>query len=280
MKIKRKAAYYITYLFLVILLIVMIYPLIWMVLASFKSNEEIFNSLSLLPKKWITDSFISGWKGNGQVNYTKFFLNSFEVVIPTVLATVVSSSLVAYGFARFNFRFKKLLFALVISSLFLPQEVLIVPQYLIFHKLGWVNSYLPFIVPGIFACYPFFIFMLVQFFRGIPTELEEAARIDGCNSFGIFTRIFLPLSKPALVSVALFQFMWRWNDFLNSLIYINSTSKFTVSLALRMSLDISGTVVWNEIMAMAVLSMVPLILLFIFAQKYFIEGISTTGLKG
>lgn len=281
METKKNAGHYVLiYFFLVLLLIVMIYPLIWMVMASFKSNDEIFNSLSLLPKKWMTDSFISGWKGNGQLTYTTFFLNSFKLVIPTVLATIVSSSLVAYGFARFNFRLKKSLFALVIGTLLMPKEVLIVPRYLIFHKLGWTNSYLPFIVPAVFACSPFFIFMLVQFFRGFPAELEDAARIDGCNSFRIFVQIILPLSKPALFSVVIFQFMWCWNDFFNSLIYINSTSKFTVPLALRMSLDITGSVSWNEIMAMSVLSMIPLTLLFIFAQKYFIEGIATTGIKG
>jgi oligogalacturonide transport system permease protein len=280
MKIKQSVGHYVAYLFLLILLIVMIYPLIWMVMASFKSNDEIFNSLSILPREWITSSFASGWKGNGQVTYTTFFLNTFALVIPTVLATVASSSLVAYGFSRFDFRLRKPLFALVIGSLLLPQEVLIVPQYLIFHRFGWTDSYLPFIVPAAFACYPFFIFMLVQFFRGFPAELEEAARIDGCNSFVIFWRIILPLSKPALFSVAIFQFMWRWNDFFNSLIYINSTRKFTVPLALRMSLDLTGTVNWNEIMAMSVLSMIPLILLFIFAQRYFIEGIATTGIKG
>jgi len=280
MKTKKIAGYVIIYFFLVVLLIFMIYPLLWLVMASFKSNDEIFNSLSLLPQKWTIDSFVSGWKSNGHLTYTNYFLNSFMLVIPTVLATMASSCLVSYGFARFQFRFKKPLFALVIGSLLLPNEVLIVPKYLIFNKLGWINSFLPFYIPAIFACYPFFIFMLVQFFRGFPVELEESARIDGCSSFGTFIRIILPLSKPALFSVAIFQFVWSWNDFFNSLIYINSTSKFTVPLALRMSLDISGTVSWNSLMAISILSMVPLILLFVAAQKYFIEGIVTTGIKG
>ena len=174
--------------------------------------------------------------------------------MPTVLGTVHSSTLVAYAFARFQFRFKRFLFMLVISSLLLPNEVLVVPRYLLFNKLGWVDSYLPFIVPAFFATYPFFIFMLVQFFRSLPTEMEDAAVIDGCNSFGILVRIILPLSTAALLSVTVFQFVWRWNDFLNNLIYINSVRKYTVSLALRMSMDVAETIQWNRLMALSLLS--------------------------
>lgn len=280
MKMRRWATGSATYVFLIALLIIMIYPLVWMFMATFKTNEEIFRSVALFPQSWSLDAFINGWQGNRQITYSTFFLNSFKLVIPTVLATVVSSSLVAYGFARFRFRLKRVLFSLVIGALLLPHEVLIVPQYLIFRNLGWIDSYWPFIVPAALACYPFFIFMLVQFFRGFPRELEEAAIIDGCGSMGIFLRIIVPLSKPALISVALFQFVWRWNDFLNSLIYINTTSKFTVPLALRMSLDISGMVNWNSLLAMSLLAICPLIIVFIFSQKYFVEGIVTTGIKG
>lgn len=169
---------------------------------------------------------------------------------------------------------------LVISSLLLPNEVLVVPRYLLFNKLGWVDSYLPFIVPAFFATYPFFIFMLVQFFRSLPTEMEDAAVIDGCNSFGILVRIILSLSTAALLSVTVFQFVWRWNDFLNNLIYINSVRKYTVSLALRMSMDVAETIQWNRLMALSLLSMLPPVLLYIFVQKQFVEGIATTGIKG
>jgi oligogalacturonide transport system permease protein len=258
----------------------MIYPVVWLFFASFKGNDELFGSAALLPKAFTFDSYIQGWKGTGQYGYSTFFLNTIKLVIPTVLFTVMSSAVVAYGFARFKFPFKKILFALMISTLMLPNAVVIIPKYMLFRDLGWIDSYNPFIVPAIFAGYPFFIFMLVQFFRGVPRELDEAATIDGCNSFTIFLRIMLPLSKPALFSAGIFQFMWTWNDFFNSLVYINSVNKLTLPLALRISLDASASVNWSQIMAMALVSILPCILIFFFAQKHFVEGIATTGMKG
>ena len=277
---KKSRSTVLRYAILVIVGIVMIYPVVWLFFASFKSNEELFGSASLIPKKFMWDSYIEGWKGTGQYGYSTFFLNTIKLVIPTVLFTVISSAVVAYGFARFKFPFKKILFALMISTLMLPNAVVIIPKYMLFRDLGWIDSYNPFIVPAIFAGYPFFIFMLVQFFRGVPRELDEAATIDGCNSFTIFVKIMLPLSKPALFSVGIFQFMWTWNDFFNSLVYINSVSKLTLPLALRISLDASASVSWNQIMAMALVSILPCILIFFFAQKHFVEGIATTGMKG
>ena len=268
------------YLFLTALMVVMIYPLLWILASSFRTNEEIFRSISLIPKDIVTDSYSEGWKSTGTYTYTTFFLNSFKSVLPTVLGTVLSSTLVAYAFARFRFRFKKFLFSLVIGSLLLPNEVLVVPRYILFNRLGWVDSYLPFIVPAFFATYPFFIFMLVQFFRSLPREMEDAAIIDGCKSFSILVRIILPLSTSSLLSVTVFQFVWRWNDFLNNLIYINSVSKYPVSLALRMSMDVGETIQWNRLMALSLLSMIPPVLLYIVVQKQFVEGIATTGLKG
>jgi len=149
-----------------------------------------------------------------------------------------------------------------------------------FRNLGWLNSYLPFIIPSIFATGPFFIFLLVQFFRGIPKELDESAVIDGCNSLYLLYKIIVPLSKPALFSVGLFQFMWTWNDFFQPLIYINSVSKYTLSLGLRMSMDVTSGILWNNILAMSFVTILPLIVLFFFTQKFFVEGIATTGIKG
>ena len=277
---KKSRSTILRYVILVVVGIVMIYPVVWLFFASFKSNDELFGSASLLPKEFTWDSYIEGWKGTGQYGYSTFFLNTIKLVIPTVFFTVISSAVVAYGFARFKFPFKKILFALMISTLMLPNAVVIIPKYMLFRDLGWIDSYNPFIVPAIFAGYPFFIFMLVQFFRGVPRELDEAATIDGCNSFTIFVKIMLPLSKPALFSVGIFQFMWTWNDFFNSLVYINSVSKLTLPLALRISLDASASVSWNQIMAMALVSILPCILIFFFAQKHFVEGIATTGMKG
>ncbi len=266
--------------FLIVVGLIMIYPMIWMFFSSFKSNAEIFGSLSLFPKVFDWTSFSDGWKGSGQFTYSTFFLNSIRLVVPTVLCTAVSTIFVSYGFARFHFPLKGPLFALMISTLMLPNAVVIIPRYILFRNLDWLDSYLPFWVPALFACYPFFIFMMVQFFRGLPRELDEAARIDGCNSLQTLFRILLPLSKPALVSLVVFQTVWTWEDFFNSLIYLNSVKNYTVSLALRMSLDVMEAVSWNRVLAMSVLSILPCVVIFFLAQRYFVEGISTTGLKG
>jgi len=279
-KIKKKMRVFVSYIFLSILGIIMVYPLLWMFSASFKTNNEIFSSFSLIPKVIVSGGYSGGWKGSGQYTFGRFFANTFLMVLPTVFLTVISSLLVAYGFARFKFRYKKFLFALVLASLMLPSEVVIIPRYMLFNRFGWLDSYLPFIVPAAFATYSFFIFMLVQYIRGIPKELDESAFIDGCSSFKILTHIIVPLCKPAIVSVAIFQFVWRWNDFLNPLIYISSVRKYTLSLALRMTLDVTDTIIWNQVMAMSVLSLVPPVLLFFFTQRYFVEGVATTGLKG
>ncbi|KRE57585.1 carbohydrate ABC transporter permease [Paenibacillus sp. Soil750] len=266
--------------FLTIFGLIMVYPLIWLFFASFKANNEIFGTLSLFPKHVVWNSYAKGWQGSGQFTFGVFLFNTIKMVVPVVLFTLLSSTVVAYGFARFNFPLKNVLFAIMISTLMLPNAVIIIPRYILFKEFGWLNSYLPFTIPALFACYPFFIFMLVQFFRGLPRELDESATIDGCNSFSILTRILLPLCKPALFSAAIFQFIWTWNDFFNSLIYINSVKKFTLALGLRMSLDVSSAAMWNEVMAMSIVAIVPCVMIFFFAQKYFVEGIATTGLKG
>jgi len=260
--------------------LIMIYPLIWMFLASFKSNDEIFGSLNLLPKSFGIQSFIDGWTSVGGMNYGNFFINTFKLVIPTTIFTVLSSTLVAYGFTRFEFKGKKFLFGLLISTLMLPNAVIIIPRFTIFKTLGVLDSYWPFYLTAIFACYPFFTYMLIQFMRGLPIDLDESAYIDGCGTFKVLYLILLPLLKPALFSAGLFQFLWTYNDYFNSLIYINTVKKFTISLALRLSIDSESVVKWNEVMAMACVAVIPVMLLFFVAQKYFVEGISTTGLKG
>jgi oligogalacturonide transport system permease protein len=268
------------YLFLFCLGYFMVYPLIWLFMASFKTNVEIFGSLKMLPSSFSFDAYIKGWAGISRYTYTTFFTNTLIMVIPTVIFTLFSCSLVAYGFARFKFPLKRFFFALMISTLMLPNSVIIIPRYLMFNKMGWLNSYLPFIIPALFACFPFFIFMLIQFLRGIPRELDEAAIIDGCGAVRIFYQILIPMMKPALFSAGLFQLMWTWNDFFNPLIYINSVGKFPLSLGLRLSLDNQSLVPWNQVMAMALVSILPIIIIFFFAQKYFVEGIATSGLKG
>lgn len=270
----------ITHTLMIIVLFFMLYPLIWMVFSSFKSDRELFSSLSLFPKEPVWDTYSKGWRGAGRITYTNFYCNTFALVLPTVIFTVISSSLVAYGFARFNFRLKRILFMIMLSTLMLPNAVLIIPRFILFNKFGWLNGYLPFIIPALFACTPFFIYMMIQFFRGIPLALDEAALIDGCNTFHIYWRILMPLCKPALFSAAIFQFIWTWNDFFNSLIYINSVKKFPIVLALRMSLDNTMSSNWNQVLAMSAVSLIPGALLFFLAQGYFVEGISAGSVKG
>jgi ABC-type sugar transport system, permease component len=279
--IKRKTPVtkFLSYFFLVVLAYIMTYPLLWMIGAAFKSNEEIFGTIGLLPKNPMFGAFAAGWKGTGQYGFSTFLYNTFLMVIPTVVFTAVSATLIGYGFARFEFPFKKTLFTIMLSTMMLPATVILIPRYIFFRNLGWLDSYLPFIVPAMLGCFPFFNFMMVQFFRGLPLELDESGKLDGCNSFIILKDLLLPLCKSAIFSVIVFQFVWTWNDFLNVLIYISSVAKYPVALGLRMTMDISTEFNWNQIMAMSLISIAPPIVLFFAAQKYFVEGIATTGMK-
>jgi len=259
---------------------VLIYPMIWMFFAAFKSNHEIFASIKLLPIEWIWDNFSKGWAGTGQYNYTLFFTNSIKLVVPVLVFTVISSVLIGYGFARFHFVGHGFLFMLMISTIMLPNSITIIPRYIIFKNLNWVNTYMPFYISALFGTSAFFNFMMVQFFRGIPRELDDAAQIDGCGTFRTLIYILLPLAKSAILSVVLFQFMWTWNDFFNSIIFLNDPKTYTVSLGLRMAIDAAQMTNWNQILAMSLVSIIPPTLLFFFSQKYFVEGIATSGLKG
>ena len=277
---KKTVKTILSYLVIAVIGLVLLYPILWMFFAAFKTNDEIFGSTKLLATHYSFQNFIDGWRGSGTMTYAVYFWNTFRLVIPVTLLTLVSSTLVAYGFARFNFPFKKALFSLLIATLMLPNAVIIIPRYTLFAKFGWIDTYIPFYALAALACYPFFIFMLVQFLRGIPRDLDESAYIDGCDTFRTLMQIILPLMKPSLFSAALFQFMWTYNDYFNSLIFINSGKKYTVSLALRLSLDSESVINWGKIMATSFVVVLPLILLFFMAQKYFVEGIATSGLKG
>ncbi len=276
----RALARFLHYVLLTALGLILIFPLIYMFFATFKTSNEIFASMDLLPHAFSLDGYINGWKGVGQTGFMTFILNSFALTLPTVLFTILSSLCVAYGFSRFEFPGKKLFFSIMMALMMLPGAVLIIPRYLLFVHLGWVNSYLPFWIPALFATSSFFIYMFVQFFRGLPVELDEAATIDGCNSFGVLIHVLLPLCKPAIISAAIFQFIWTWNDFMAQYIYISSVSKYTVSLGLRMAIDGTARIDWSNVLAMSVVAMLPCVMVFLFLQKYFVEGIATSGLKG
>ncbi len=260
--------------------LLMLYPLIWLVGASFKPNSEIFAGAGFIPDEATTSGYVNGWKTSTPYTFGHFFWNTFLIVVPKIIGTAISCTAVAYGFARFDFPGKKILFASLIATLLLPNVVTRIPQYLLFRDLGWLDSFLPLWVPSAFAGDAFFVFMLVQFLRAIPRDMEEAARVDGANTWQVLIFIVVPLLIPALISVCLFQFMWTMNDFLGPLIYISSVDKFPVSLALKLSIDTTEAFEWNRILAMSVLTIMPALIVFFLAQKYFIEGISAGGVKG
>lgn len=260
--------------------LIMIYPLVWLIGASFKTNSEIFANPGFWPENPTADGYIRGWQTSTPYSFGTFFLNTLWIVLPKIIGTAISCTAVAYGFARFDFPLKKLLFATLIATLLLPNVVTRIPQYLLFRDLGWLDTYLPLWVPSAFAGDAFFVFMLVQFLRAIPRDMEEAARVDGANTWQVLVFIVIPLLMPALISVCLFQFMWTMNDFLGPLIYISSVDKFPVSLALKLSIDTTEAFEWNRVLAMSVLTLLPALTVFFLAQKYFIDGISAGGIKG
>ncbi|GGG21151.1 MULTISPECIES: carbohydrate ABC transporter permease [Rhizobium] len=258
----------------------MLYPLIWLVGASFKTNSEIFAGAGFLPESPTVEGYVQGWQTSTPYTFGRFFWNSFLIILPKVIGTAISCTMVAYAFARFEFPLKKVLFGSVIAVLLLPNVVTRIPQYILFRDLGWLDSFLPLWVPSALAGDAFFVFMLVQFLRSLPTDMEEAARVDGANSLQTLIFIVVPMLGPALVSVCLFQFMWTMNDFLGPLIYISSVDKYPVSLALKLSIDTTEAFEWNRILAMSVLTITPALVVFFAAQRYFIEGISAGGRKG
>jgi oligogalacturonide transport system permease protein len=268
------------YSLLIVVGFVMIYPLLWLIGASFKTNEEMFASPWFWPENPTLQGYADGWRTSTPYTFATFFINSMQIAIPKVIGTAISSTLVAYGFARFEFPGKKVLFAILIATLLLPDVVTRIPQYLLFRELGWLDTYLPLFVPQWFAWEAFFVFMLIQFMRSIPRDMEEAARVDGANTFQTLIYIVVPMMMPALVSVMLFQFMWTMNDFLGPLIYISTVEKYPVSLALKLSIDATEAFNWNSILAMTVLALTPSLIVFFLARKSFIEGISTGGVKG
>jgi len=271
----------ITHIFIIVLGIGMLYPVLWMIASSFKPNNMIFSDTSLIPKAFTLDNYISGWKGYAGVTFTKFFINSLFLCFVAIFANLASCSMAAYAFGRLKFAGRNLWFSIMMITLMLPGHVTLVPRYILFNTFGWVGSYLPIIVPKFLATDAFFVFLLVQFIRSLPKDLDEAAIIDGCGKIGIYFRIVLPLAKPAIITTALFTFLWTWDDFFNHLLYLTKPETFTVSRALRTFVGDAGAVSnWGGALAMSTLSMIPCFALFFSLQKYFVEGITTTGIKG
>ncbi len=260
-----------------ILAFVMLYPILWLFASSLKEPSDIWTNInSLIPQKLYWQNYLNGWEGFGGITFTTFYKNSFIYAGFGTLFAVTASTIVAYGFARVNFVGKRFWFAVMLLTLMLPIQVQIIPQYIVFQKLGWQNTFYPLLLPKL-GGQAFFIFMIVQFIRSIPVDLDDAAKIDGCSKVGVFFRIILPQLKPALITATIFSFYWTWEDFLMPLIYLNNPKLYTVSLALRTYADPAAATDWGAIFAMASLSLVPVFIIFVFFQRYLVQGISTTG---
>lgn len=265
---------------IIIVAVVMLYPLLWMLGSSFNQNSQIFKDTSLFPNAPTLINYVQGWAGLSNVTFGRFFLNSFFIVAMCIIGNVLSCSMAAYAFARLNFAFRGTLFGMMFLTLMLPFHVTLIPQYILFDHLGWINTYWPLILPKFLGVEGFFIFLMVQFMRNIPRELDEAARVDGCGPIKMYWYLMLPLALPALITTTIFTFIWTWNDYFSQLIYISNSNLYTVALALRQFVDATGQTSWGGLFAMSTLSLVPLFLVFIFFQKYLVEGITVGGVKG
>lgn len=282
-KTKHYVNMFLRYFVLILVGLVMVYPLIWMVGATFKSNAEIFSSIGFIPKHPTFEGYINAMNSyGGDINVWRAMFNTFSYVIPEVIFTVISATITAYGFGRFEFKGKGALFAVLLSTLFLPQVVLNVPQFMLFTKLGWVDSplYLPIVIPTLFAAETYFVYMLIQFMRNVPKELDEAAKIDGCNSVQTLIKVIVPMLMPAITSCALFKFMWSCNDFMGPLLYVNTPTKYPLAIFVKLSMDADAGFSWNRILALSLISIIPSLIVFFAAQDQFVEGISAGGVKG
>ena len=280
----HKIGRFFQYFVLILVGVIMIYPLVWMVGATFKSNAEIFSGIGFLTANPTLQGYIDAVTQNygGDISIWRAFINTYSFVIPKVIFTVISSVIAAYGFSRFKFKGRDLMFGIMISTLCLPQVVLNVPQYLMYNSFGWVNSpfYLPLWVPTLFATETYFVYQLVQFMRSIPHDLDEAAAIDGCGPVKILYKIIAPMLSPSLVACGLFQFMWSCNDYMGPLLYVQTPSKYPMSIFVKLSMDADSGFNWNRILALSLISIIPQLVVFFCAQDAFIDGISAGAVKG
>ena len=280
----HKIGRFFQYFVLILVGVIMIYPLVWMVGATFKSNAEIFAGIGFLTANPTLQGYIDAVTQNygGDISIWRAFINTYSFVIPKVIFTVISSVIAAYGFSRFKFKGRDMLFGIMISTLFLPQVVLNVPQYLMYNSFGWINSpfYLPLWVPTLFATETYFVYQLVQFMRSIPYDLDEAAAIDGCGPVKILYKIIAPMLSPSLVACGLFQFMWSCNDYMGPLLYVQTPSKYPMSIFVKLSMDADSGFNWNRILALSLISIIPQLVVFFCAQDAFIDGISAGAVKG
>jgi len=259
---------------------IVLYPLVWLFLSTFKPNAEFGQNMGLLPNSPTIDNYLKVLEGIAGVPMWKFFLNSFIIAIGSVIGTVLSSALAAYAFARIQFKGLGILFAAMIGTLLLPFHVVIIPQYILFNNLGLVDTFWPLLLPKFLATEAFFVFLLVQFMRQMPRDMDEAARIDGAGHIRIFWSIILPLVRPALITCSIFAFIWAWNDFLGPLLYLTSPENYPLPIALRLYVDQSSSSDYGATVTASFLALIPVLLFFLVFQRFLVDGVATQGLKG
>ncbi len=258
----------------------MIYPLLWMLTSSFKPGNEIFKGGSFLPQTWTLENYSVGWSGISGYSFGHFLLNSLKIVALAMIGNVLSCSMAAYSFSKVEYRMRNLWFTLMLVSMMLPLHVRLIPQYILYNKLGWVNTYYPMIIPKFLATEGFFVFMMTQYMRALPRDIDEAAIIDGCGHAAHYAMIILPLSVPSIITTCIFTFIWTWNDFFTQMIYLSNIKTFTVSIALRQYTDAMGESYWGAMFSMSIVSLIPLLIMFIAFQRYLIEGVTAGSIKG
>jgi len=265
---------------LIALTAVVLYPLVWLLLSTFKPNAEFGSNMGLLPNNPTLDNYVKVAEGIAGVPMWRFFANSLLIAVGSVIGTVLSSALAAYAFARIQFKGLGILFAAMIGTLLLPFHVVIIPQYILFNNLGMVDTFWPLLLPKFLATEAFFVFLLVQFMRQMPRDMDEAARIDGAGHLRIFWAIILPLIRPALITCAIFAFIWAWNDFLGPLLYLTSPENYPLPIALRLYNDQSSTSDYGATVTASFIALLPVLLFFLVFQRFLVDGVATQGLKG
>ena len=259
--------------------VLMLYPILWLLKSAITPESQIMASFSIIPTSFTFDNFVAGWSAGIGTGVPGYVVNSLIVVAGCVIGNIVSCSLAAYAFARLRFRGKNIAFALMLGGIMLPYHVVAIPQYIEFAAAGLVNTFWPLILPKMLATDSFFVFLMVQFLRGVPRELDEAASIDGAGTFRTFFRIILPLMRPAIITTTIFTFIWNWNDFFSPLIYLNDPAKYTLPLGLNSLVSSESGAGMGPLLATSVVSLIPIALFFVFTQRYIVQGIATTGIK-
>jgi len=265
---------------LIALTAVVLYPLVWLFVSTFKPNSEFGQNQGLIPNSPTLDNYAKVMEGIAGVSMGQFFWNSFVLAALSVVGTVISSALAAYAFARLQFKGLGVLFAAMIGTLLLPFHVVIIPQYILFNNLGLVDTFVPLLLPKFLATEAFFVFLLVQFIRQMPRDMDEAAKIDGAGHFRVFWSIILPLIRPALITCAIFSFIWAWNDFLGPLLYLTSPENYPLPIALRLYNDQTSSSDYGATVTASFVALLPILLFFIVFQRFLVDGVATQGLKG